>query len=119
MQFNRLNEKENAEIINLYFEYIGKVNVMRAIQEFIQSRGFGILDVSYEFACNFEEWEEGYFGDNGIEVYFSKPFLEEDFTRIVTEEEFVEGAKRALDKFGLCDADAKLLIEKAKEKISN
>jgi len=118
MQFNRLNEKENSEIINLYFEYVGKVNVMRAIQEFIKNRGFGILDVSYEFACNFEEWEEGYFGDTGIELYFSKPLLEEDFTRIVSEEEFVEGAKRALDKFNLCD-DAKLLIEKAKEKISN
>jgi hypothetical protein len=118
MQFDKLNEKSNKQIIELYFEYIGEANILRALEEFTKKMGFGILDVSCEFACNFKEWEEGYFGESGVEILISEPLVNTDFSKVVSEMELLEGAKQAITKYGLNNQDVDILFKRMDEKFS-
>ena len=118
MQFSRLNEKSNKQIIELYFDYIGESNLTRALEAFSSKMGFGILDVGCEFACNFEKWEEGYFGESGVEIFISEPLVEADFSRVVSENELLEGVVLATNKFKLNDELAENLISKLRNKLS-
>ncbi len=118
MQFDRLNEKSNMQIIELYFNYIGESNLTRALEAFFNKMGFGILDVGCDFAGNFEKWEEGYFGESGVEILISEPLVDSDFSRVVSEIEFLRGAKLAIKRFNLHDEKVEFLINKIKDKFS-
>lgn len=96
MEFNNLTNKTSSEIIDLYFDYIGSSNFLRALEEFSNGNGFGILDVGCDFAHNFNEWDEGYFGNSGIQIIFSEPLVEKDIEIIISENEFLEGVYRAI-----------------------
>ncbi|MEH7355161.1 ribonuclease toxin immunity protein CdiI [Neobacillus drentensis] len=117
MDFKNLKLRSNDELIDLYFDYIGDSNFIRALEEFSIGNGFGLLDVGCEFAHNFEEWEEGYFGEKGVQILFSNPLLEEDEEFEISAKEFFDGIKRAVIKFGLCNAYYENLIKLIEERI--
>jgi hypothetical protein len=118
MDFKKLNERSNDYIIDLYFEYIGKINFLTALEEFSHGSGFGILDAGCEFAQNFKNWEEGYFGDNGVQILFSPPLVEQDESFVINADDFFRGIERAITRFGFnhlqCEEHLKHIREKVK-----
>lgn len=117
MQFKNLDNKSNEEIIDLYFEYIGKNNILRAIEAFLNKSGFGILDVGCEFASNYKEWEEGYFGNKGVQIAFTEPLVDSDYYRVVSENELIMGAEKAITSFGNEIQDKEKVIQRLKMSI--
>lgn len=117
MDFKNLKLRSDDEIIDLYFDYIGDSNFIRALEEFSNGNGFGLLDVGCEFAHNFKTWEEGYFGEKGVQILFSEPLLEEDEEFVISAKDFLDGIRRAGVKFELCNAHYENLIKLIEERI--
>lgn len=65
------NEKNISEqkLIDLYYFAIGDGNFIKALEKHCNGQGFGNEHIWCLFAGELEEWEEGYFGENGV-CYF-------------------------------------------------
>lgn len=51
---------------------------MTVLEKYSGGEGYGIEHVWCVFADDYEEWEEDYFGEDGIAFYFDYPAVEED-----------------------------------------
>lgn len=82
------NKEDINKYIKYYYEHIGEKNLLKALSNYSDSRGFGIEDIWCCFANEYEEWEEDYFGESGVAYYFDYPAVEKDCTIILNYEEF-------------------------------
>ncbi|WP_205687132.1 ribonuclease toxin immunity protein CdiI [Clostridium septicum] len=82
------NKEDINKYIKYYYEHIGEKNLLKALTNYSDSRGFGIEDIWCCFANEYEEWEEDYFGESGVAYYFDYPAVDKDCIVILTYEEF-------------------------------
>lgn len=54
------NKEDINKYIKYYYEHIGEKNLLKALTNYSDSRGFGIEDIWCCFANEYEEWEEDY-----------------------------------------------------------
>lgn len=52
------NKEDINKYIKYYYEHIGEKNLLKALTNYSDSRGFGIEDIWCCFANGYEEWEE-------------------------------------------------------------
>ncbi|WP_034868831.1 hypothetical protein [Clostridium lundense] len=52
------NKEDINKYIKYYYEHIGEKNLLKALTNYFDSRGFGIEDIWCCFANEYEEWEE-------------------------------------------------------------
>ncbi|MEW4283050.1 ribonuclease toxin immunity protein CdiI [Priestia koreensis] len=71
-------EDKNKKLVNYYFQVLGDYRFLKALEKLSGGEGYGIEHVWSVFAEDYEEWEEDYFGDEGIAFYFDYPAVEED-----------------------------------------
>jgi hypothetical protein len=65
-------------LVNYYFQVMGDERFLTILEKYANGEGYGIEHVWCVFADDYEEWEEDYFGDEGIAFYFDYPAVEED-----------------------------------------
>ncbi|KHD36197.1 hypothetical protein NL50_10520 [Clostridium acetobutylicum] len=82
------NKEDINKYIKYYYGHIGENNLLKALSNYSDLRGFGIEDIWCCFANEYEEWEEGYFGESGVAYYFDYPSVEKDCTIILNYEQF-------------------------------
>lgn len=115
------NKEDINKYIKYYYEHIGEKNLLKALTNYSDSRGYGIEDIWCCFANEYEEWEEDYFGESGVAYYFDYPAVEKDCTVILNYSEFYkylsveceEYIKRNVDK----EKEANEYLEKIKENL--
>ncbi|WP_406589695.1 ribonuclease toxin immunity protein CdiI [Bacillus atrophaeus] len=81
-------DNKNKDLINYFFQIMGDERFLRILEKFSNGEGYGIENVWCVFADDYEEWEEDYFGDEGIAFYFDYPAVEEDEEVILDYENF-------------------------------
>ena len=98
------DEKKKRELLDYYYRVMEDWFVIR-LEHYSKNEGYG--DGGYMWCCfanDYEEWEEDYFGDSGVAYYFDPPAVEEEYTVILTNEEFyaylVEKSELYLQKYG-------------------
>lgn len=71
-------EDKNKELVNYFFQIMGDERFLTVLEKYANGEGYGIEHVWCVFADDYEEWEEDYFGNEGIAFYFDYPAVEED-----------------------------------------
>lgn len=71
-------EDKKRELFIYYFKIMGDERFLRILEKYSNGEGYGIENVWCVFADDFEEWEDDYFGDEGIAFYFDYPAVKED-----------------------------------------
>ncbi|CAM2896601.1 ribonuclease toxin immunity protein CdiI [Hathewaya histolytica] len=90
MIINNKNKSKIEELLNLYYWVIGDEKLLFVLDKYSNCEGFGVENIWCCFANEFQEWEEDYFGESGVEYYFDYPALEKDCMVILTYKEFYE-----------------------------
>lgn len=115
-----VNKKE--EIIKKYFISIGDSYFIDALKKFSIPRGFGIETVCCTFASDYDVWDEGYFGDTGVEFSIQNPAVSQDVFAIVNYMTFYKYLIEASDNYLLRHQEDKDNVEsyllKIKDKIN-
>ncbi|MEN1988867.1 ribonuclease toxin immunity protein CdiI [Paenibacillus hubeiensis] len=75
---SNVKKTHEKEMIDLFYFAIGGGNLLRALEKHSKGQGFGVEHIWCLFAGELEEWEEGYFGENGVCYYFDHPAVTED-----------------------------------------
>lgn len=94
-----LTEKiEIKELFNVYFWYMKGRYFIEALKSFSIGEGYGQEYVCCTFPGDYQQWEEGYFGDSGVKISADYPAVDNDIIAIISNEEFfqyliVEGNK--------------------------
>ncbi|MCY9163931.1 ribonuclease toxin immunity protein CdiI [Bacillus atrophaeus] len=83
-------DNKNKDLINYFFQVMGDERFLRILEKFSNGEGYGIENVRCVFADDYEEWEEDYFGNEGIAFYFDYPAVEEDEEVILDYENFYQ-----------------------------
>lgn len=99
------------ELIDLYYFAIGDGNFIKALQKYCNGQGFGNEHIWCLFSGELEEWEEGYFGENGVCYFFDHPAVDEDVTIVLNYPTFYVYLKEASEAYLLRHSDDKDLVE--------
>ena len=73
-----LTELKKRELIKLYYSHMGTGKFLRILHYYSIEWGYGDEYARYVFASYYEDWEEDYFGEEGIIYYIDYPAVEED-----------------------------------------
>ena len=71
-------KNKNKELVKYFFQMMGDERFLTVLEKYAGGEGYGIEHVWCVFADDYEEWEEDYFGEEGIAFYFDYPAVEED-----------------------------------------
>ncbi|ETT30270.1 ribonuclease toxin immunity protein CdiI [Paenibacillus sp. FSL P4-0338] len=108
MTNENISEKE---LIDLYYFSIGDGNFIKALEKYCNGQGFGNEHIWCLFASELEEWEEGYFGEDGVCYFFDRPAVDEDVTFVLDYSSFYVYLKEASKVYLLKHSDDKDVIE--------
>nr|WP_250635494.1 ribonuclease toxin immunity protein CdiI [Bacillus subtilis] len=86
-------------------------------REFLQRRRLWYRECRCVFADDYEQWEEDYFGDEGIAFYFDYPTVKEDEEVILDYENFYKYLNEIVGQYVERHPDNKLEVEKYMETI--
>jgi len=99
------------KLIDLYYFAIGDGNFIKALEKYCNGQGFGNEHIWCLFSGELEEWEEGYFGENGVCYFFDHPVVNEDVTIVLDYPTFYDYLKEASEAYLLQHSDDKDLVE--------
>lgn len=87
--------------MELYFLYLDEDKLfVNALEDFSNSIGYGISEfISCAFPSEYESWEEGYFGDNGVKFEVEPPAVDEIKYEIVTNTDFIDFLDNLTDQY--------------------
>ncbi|WP_413365178.1 ribonuclease toxin immunity protein CdiI [Lysinibacillus sp. 3P01SB] len=106
-----------SKLMELYYFAIGDGNFLKALNRYCNRQGFGNEHIWCLFAGELEEWEEGYFGKEGVCYFFDYPAVEEDQTIVLDYPTFYNYLKEASAKYLLNHPNDKNEVEERLEKI--
>lgn len=96
-------ETEIKELIKGYFWYIKGRYFIEALKSFSIGEGYGQEYVCCTLPGDYQEWEEGYFGDSGVKISIDYPAIDEDMIAIISYKEFyiylLEQGNKFIDEF--------------------
>ncbi|MBO1625275.1 ribonuclease toxin immunity protein CdiI [Bacillus arachidis] len=71
-------ENKKKKLIKYFYQVMGDERFLEVLKGYSNGEGYGIEHVWCVFADDYEEWEDEYFGEEGIAYYFDYPAVEED-----------------------------------------
>ncbi|KAA0566536.1 hypothetical protein F0342_00315 [Bacillus sp. CH30_1T] len=71
-------EDMNRKLISYFYHHMGDGKFLRILRSYANGEGYGTEYARFVFADYYEEWEEDYFGKEGIAYYIDRPAVEED-----------------------------------------
>lgn len=84
-----LTEKENhRELIKQFYWHMGDGDFLYILECISKEIGYGDEYCRFVFANNWEEWEEDYFGEEGVCYYFDEPAVKEDLQFVLDYDTF-------------------------------
>ncbi|QBG55004.1 hypothetical protein D2M30_0653 [Bacillus amyloliquefaciens] len=92
-------DNKSKDLINYFFQVMGDERFLRILEKFSNGEGYGIENVWCVFADDYEEWEDDYFGDEGIAFYFDYPAVKEDEEVILDYENFYKYLNKIVDQY--------------------
>lgn len=85
-----LEDKEKKiELMETYFDWILN-NFVSALEGFIKYNGYGQECYCCGFANSYNKWDEGYFGEEGVQIWMDYPVVENEVIAIFDNEIFFE-----------------------------
>ncbi|MDT8979320.1 ribonuclease toxin immunity protein CdiI [Paenibacillus sp. chi10] len=105
------------KLIDLYYFAIGDGNFIKAMEKYCSKQGFGNEHIWCLFAGELEEWEEGYFGEDGVCYFFDYPAVDEDQTIVLDYPTFYYYLKEASTDYLIRHPNAKDEVEARLEEI--
>lgn len=106
------NENNSVnKLIDLYYFAIGDSNFIKALEKYCKGQGFGNEHIWCLFAGELEEWEEGYFGEDGICYFFDQPAVDKDVTLVLNYHAFYVYLKEASQAYLLRHSDDTDIVE--------
>lgn len=112
-----IDEETIDEKMESYFTLIGDYHFVMALNNYSELFGFGIEDIWCCFANQYDEWEEDYFGESGVEFYFDYPAVSEDLSFILTYEEFYQYILEASERYIERHPEHKEIVKEHLDKI--
>ncbi|YCA45505.1 ribonuclease toxin immunity protein CdiI [Bacillus sp. JZ8] len=110
-------EYKNKELVNYFFQVIGDERFFKVLEKYVGGEEYGIEHVWCVFADDYEEWEEDYFGNEGVAFYFDYPAVEEDEVVILDYETLFIYLEEIAHSYLKRHPENELEIEKYMEKI--
>lgn len=92
-------EDKNKELVNYFFQIMGDERFLTVLEKYANGDGYGIEHVWCVFTDDYEEWEEDYFGDEGIAFYLDYPAVEEDEEVVLDYETFYIYLREIADSY--------------------
>lgn len=116
-----MNKTDNQkELIKMYYRLMGDGNFLSILENISKEIGYGDEYARFVFASNWEEWEEDYFGEEGVCYYFDEPAVEEDIEFVLDYNTFYhyleENSKEYLERHPNNAEQVNELLGKIKEK---
>jgi len=108
MSNKNISEKE---LIDLYYFAIGDGNFIKAMEKYCNGQGFGNEHIWCIFSGELEDWEEGYFGENGVCYFFDHPAVDEDAAIVLDYPTFYVYLKEVSEAYLLRHSDDKDLVK--------
>ncbi|KON88007.1 hypothetical protein AF332_15045 [Sporosarcina globispora] len=71
-------EDKERKLIRYFYHHMGEGKFLRILSSYANGEGYGTEYARFVFADYYEEWEEDYFGQEGIAYYIDRPAVEED-----------------------------------------
>lgn len=78
-----LSEAEQRQLIKFYYGHMGIGEFLTILEQYSKEWGYGDEYARYVFASYYEEWEEDYFGEEGIIYFIDYPAVDEDTKRFI------------------------------------
>ena len=98
-----MKTEEQRELIKVYYRVMGDGRFLTILEHISKEIGYGDEYARFVFANNWEEWEEDYFGEEGVCYYIDAPAVEEDVEFVLDYETFyhylVEDSEDYLEKY--------------------
>ncbi|MFI8623181.1 ribonuclease toxin immunity protein CdiI [Bacillus altitudinis] len=110
-------KNKNKELVKYFFQVMGDERFLTIMDKFSKKEGYGIEHVWCVFADDYEEWEEDYFGEEGIAFYFDYPALQEDEEVILDYETLYEYLDEIVEFYLVRHPENKLEIDNYMKKI--
>ena len=116
--------KGNEGLVDEYFEHLffrGEEKVLNSLRRHCNLEDCCVFDcyIGCEFAAEYSEDEEGYFGENVVGIYYTPPVKERFCQVILTYEEFYGYAERKYmayaEKHQHCKEEIAELLEQLKK----
>lgn len=78
---------------------MGDGKFLRILRSYAKGEGYGTEYARFVFADYYEEWEEDYFGKEGIAYYIDRPAVEEDEEIILDYSTFYSYLREECDSY--------------------
>ena len=118
MIINIEDDSKINELLDLYYWLIGENRFFDILKKYTNCEGYGSEYCWCCFANQIYEWEEDYFGKNGVAYYFEYPVVDEDCTIIFSNEEFYKylsiKCESYIDKFPDKSGDVLIYLRQIK-----
>ncbi|MCM3029646.1 ribonuclease toxin immunity protein CdiI [Niallia taxi] len=75
---SELTEMEEKKLIKYYYFLMGDGRFLNILHHYSIEWGYGDEYAWYVFASIYEDWEEDYFGTEGVRYYLDYPAVEKD-----------------------------------------
>ncbi|MGG0738220.1 ribonuclease toxin immunity protein CdiI [Niallia taxi] len=85
-----LTKEEQRKLIRFYYAHMGIGQFLTILEQYSKGWGYGDEYARYVFASYYEEWEEDYFGKEGIAYYIDNPVVDEDAEVILDYQTFYQ-----------------------------
>ncbi|MCM3029647.1 ribonuclease toxin immunity protein CdiI [Niallia taxi] len=85
-----MNTQEYRKLVNLFYIHMGDAKFLRTLRAYSEGQGYGDEYARFVFANYYEEWEEDYFGEEGIAYYIDNPVVDEDAEVILDYQTFYQ-----------------------------
>ena len=112
-------QAEIRELFKVYFWYMKGRYFTEALKSFSIGEGYGQEYVCCTFPGDYQQWEEGYFGDSGVKITADYPAVDNDVLAIISYEEFfgylLEEADKFISEFSEKNCEVNEYLAKIKE----
>ncbi|MFP7470771.1 ribonuclease toxin immunity protein CdiI [Niallia taxi] len=88
-----LTKEEKRKLIRFYYAHMGIGRFLTILEQYSKGWGYGDEYARYVFASYYEDWEEDYFGEEGIAYYIDAPAADEDTEIILDYQTFYQYLK--------------------------
>lgn len=116
----KMNKKFDVlTAMELYFLYLDEDKFVKALVNFSNSIEYGVLEfISCAFPSEYELWEEGYFGDQGVKFEVEPPAVDETKYEIVSNTQFINFldmlSEQYIGSYPMDKSTVELLVTKIK-----
>ncbi|KKI90703.1 hypothetical protein WQ54_19040 [Bacillus sp. SA1-12] len=115
-------EDKERKLIKYFYHHMGDSNFLRILKSYAKGEGYGTEYARFLFADYYEEWEEDYFGKEGIAYYFDRPAVEEDEEIILDYPTFFRYLKEDclgyLEKYPQDQSEVEVQLERIKKRFN-